>query len=121
MRADFFKLLSAQIVKEEPRRSIVRDERVQEAIAVVVGKRYAHPFAHVRRDSRFFGDIGERAISIVAVQGVVQRRINLRMAVPANAAFHVTIGILVDFPNAVVDHKQIQLAVVVVIEPACAD
>ena len=43
------------------------------------------------------------------------------MAVTANSLFHVTVGILIDLPNAVVDYKQIQLAVVVVVEPASAD
>ena len=42
------------------------------------------------------------------------------MAVAADSAFHVTKGILVDLPHAVVDHEQIQFPVIVVIEPAGA-
>ncbi len=43
------------------------------------------------------------------------------MAVSANTALHVTERILVDFPHAIVHDEQVQLSVVVVIEPACAD
>src|SRR5215831_3012519 len=43
------------------------------------------------------------------------------MTVAAHSALEGTIGILVHLPDAVIDHKKIKPAVVVVVEPASAD
>src|SRR5437660_12936409 len=72
------------------------------------------------RDSSFLGNVCKSAVAIVAVKRVVQGSVKSGMTIGAHPILERTIGILVDFPNAVIDHEKIEPSVVVVVEPAGA-
>src|SRR5215469_16069314 len=71
--------------------------------------------------SSFLRNIGEGPITIVSIERAVQRRVVLRMAVCADAILQQTVGVLIDFPNAIVHHEKVEQSVIVVIEPTCAN
>ncbi len=72
-------------------------------------------------DAGFMRDVSERAIAVVAIKGVVERQIEIGMAVCAQTFFERAVRILVDLPVTIVDHEEIEQPVVVVVEPASAD
>ena len=102
--AHFFEPFAADVVKQKIWRGVVGDESVEKSVAVVVAERNAHAFSR-RRNAGFPRNIGERAIAIIAVERVMQRRVVVRMAVGAHPVPDRAVGILVDLPYAIVHHK----------------
>src|SRR5207244_9913778 len=92
---------------------IVGDENVWITVSIEVSDGHAHSFAEVLGDSGFLGNIGERAVAVVAVERVRDRLVPLGIAVFALLARH-TNGILIHIPFHVVGNEKIQQAVVVV-------
>src|SRR5205823_13016622 len=71
----------AAIVKQIIGNGVVRNEHVHESVAVVIGERDAHAFAHVLPDTRTRADVLERAAVTVPVERVRESLIVFRMTV----------------------------------------
>ena len=109
-----------QIVKQKIRAFIIGDENVRITVSIKVSDGHTHSFAEVLGDSGFLGNIGERAVPVVAVERVRDRLVPLGIAVFALLARHAN-GIVIHIPFHVVGNEQIRQAVVVVIHPYCRD
>ena len=75
------------------------DEDVGVAVVVVVGDGAAHAELRAAGDAGLVGDVGERAVAVVLVERVLERRLRL-----------------VEVAGAAVDHEDVDPAVVVVVE-----
>jgi hypothetical protein len=118
---DLFEFLSADIVEEKVGHGVVGDKGIEKAIAIEVSEGDAHALAEEGVDAGLMRDVGEGSVAVVAIEGVMQRQVEVGMAVGAQALFESAVGILVDFPMAVVDDEKIEQPIVVVVEPARAD
>ena len=118
---NLFKLLSANVAEEEVGHGVVGYEGREKAAAVDIGEGHCHALAEESVDAGFVRDVSECAVAIIAIESVVQRQVKIGMAVGAQALFERAEGILVDLPMAVVDDKEIEQSIVVVVEPARSD
>jgi hypothetical protein len=118
---DLFEFLSPNVAEQEVGHSVVRDKRIEKAIAIKVGEAHGHALADKCIDAGLMRNVGKGAVAIIAVQGVVQRRILVGMAVATQSFFECAVRVLVDFPMAVVDDEEIEKAVIVVVEPTRTD
>src|ERR1700679_2920293 len=121
LHADLFESLPANIMEEEIAGGIVGHKNVEEAVAVKVGERDTHSLPHMLGDAGRFRNVGECPVAIIAIEGIVQGRVKLGMAVTAHIAIERAYWVLIYLPLAVVHDKEIEQAVVVVVEPAGAD
>ena len=118
---DLFELLSANIAEEKVGHGVVGDKGIEKSIAVEISKRDTHALAKEGIYAGFMRDISECAITVVAIESVVERLIEIGMTVGAQAFFERAIRVLVDLPMAVVNDKKVKQSIVVVVEPACAN
>jgi hypothetical protein len=77
---------------------VLRDEKVGEAVAVVIANRDTHPIASAW-NSRFLGHVGKCAITIVVIESVAKGRIGIQ-----------------EITLAAVDQIEVHPAVVVVVD-----
>jgi hypothetical protein len=105
-------------VEEHIRGVVVGHEDVHETVMIVIGEGDPHSLPANLADARRGRYVRERAVSVVVVKRVGQRRVVLGMAVGAQVRIGPAKGILVDFPFAIVRYEQVQAAVVIVVEPA---
>src|SRR5271156_4075730 len=118
LQAYLIEFLAPKIVEKKIPGGIVRNEYIHEAVVIVIRERNAHALAHFPGDPSLLRYIRESPIAIISIKRIVQRSIELGMAVPANLAIQVANGILIYFPLTVIDHEKIQQAVIVVVKPA---
>lgn len=107
-------------MKEKVAGGVVGHECVEKTVAIVICKGHAHSFARLGSDAGLLGDIGKCSVPVISIQSVVRWLVVLGMAIAAGPASDGAVGILVDLPFAVVDHEEIEQAIVVVVEPARA-
>jgi len=108
-------------VIEEVGHFVVGHENVHPAVVVVVGDSHTHPFSEGLVEAGLFRDVGESAVPVVSEQDVGQGFENVGGAVSAvSGLVHsaVVIAVLLERPLEVMGYKEIQLPVVVRIEPA---
>src|SRR5271156_2240321 len=110
LQANLFEFLSREIVEKKIPGGIVRNEYIHETIAIIIRKRNAHALAHFPSDPGLLRYISESPVAIISIKRVVQRSVELGMAVPANLAIQVANGILIYFPLTVIDHEEIEQA-----------
>jgi hypothetical protein len=108
------------IDEQEIAHRVVGHEHVHIPVAVEIRDGDAHPLAQFLAEAGRVGDIFEAAVAEVVIQAVRDIGIDLRMAI----VFLAVCG--ADFvglrgPDGVVGDDQIQLAVVVVVEPGGGD
>src|SRR5208337_1589945 len=115
--ADLLKPIASDVVEEKVGRGVVGHERIEETIAVVVGKRDAHALAEVISNAGFFRHVSKSPIAIVAIERVVQGSVLLGMTVAAHSALHGAVRVFVRLPLAVIHDEQVKQPVVVVVEP----
>src|SRR5690349_24215604 len=68
-------------MEERVRHVVVSDENVNEAVPIVVVETHAHAFAEFLGDSGLVGNVGESAVTVVAIQRGRERFVKLRVAV----------------------------------------
>ena len=117
---NLFELLSANVVEEEVGHGVVCNESVEKTVAVDVGEGDGHAFSKKGINTGFVRHVRKSAVAVVAIESVVERRVLVGMTVAAHTFFERAIGVLVHFPMAVVDDKEIEETIVVVVEPARA-
>ena len=99
---------------------IVGDKNISETVAVVIGKTHSQAFAVRIRYTGFGRDIGESAVAVIVIEDVCHTVVIVGMAVGAKAGFlFSTIAIALECPVHVPRNKQVELAIVVVIEKSC--
>jgi hypothetical protein len=118
---NLFELLSANVAEEEIGHGVVSDEGIEKSVAVDIGEAHSHAFAEKGVDPGLVRDIRERSVAIIPMKRIVQRRVQVGMAVGTKPLFERAVGVFVDLPMAVVDYKEIEQPVVVVVEPTRAD
>jgi hypothetical protein len=118
---DLFEFFSADIAEEKVGHGVVGDKGIEKAVAIEVSEGNAHAFAEKGVDAGFMRDVGERSVAVIAIEAVMQRQVEVGMAVGSQALFESAVRIFVDFPMAVVHDEQVEQPVVVVVEPARAD
>ena len=104
-------------MKQEVAEGIVRHEDIDEAVVIVIRERDPHPFSHMFEYAGRFGNIRKRSIAIVVKQQVGQPHVAVGRAIGREAVGR-TGRLLAHGPLQVIDHNQIQPAIVVVIEPS---
>jgi len=100
---------------------VVGDEDIHPAVEIVIGDAGAHAFAEMGADAGFGGDIPEGSVAVVQEELVRGGLVELGMAVIelAGRGFAGRLG--VDVPGEVVDHEEVEEAVVVDIHPGSGD
>ena len=97
---------------------VVGNENIHEAVSIVVIETHAHALAEFFGDAGRAGNVGKSAVTVVFVERGREWFVKLRVTIGPQTSPAQTHGVLVDFPLAVVRNEQIQLAVVVVVDPA---
>src|SRR5580698_9242845 len=125
-------MLSSAVDEEEIGHRIVSDEEIHVSVIVDVGGDYAQPLAAKRTDPSLLADVGEMPSSVIAIQVAL-----LGLEYPGRAVVGTSIcGISnvsraaairirrpADFQAGIVEvlcNIQVQLAIIVVVEPNCA-
>ena len=109
----------AVVAEQEVGHRVVGHEHVETCIVIEVGKGDAHTFPDMRQQARVGRDILERPIAAVPIEAVRQALEDSRMAVdPDPASLVAAEGIRGGCPLHVVHHEKVEMAVVVVVEPA---
>src|SRR5437879_7191941 len=118
-QSNLLEFLAAKIMKEEVGMIVIGHKYVYESITIVVGDGDSHAFPEVLGDSSFYGNIGEGAVAVVAVQSIREIRIIVGMAICTQLGSRAAVWVLINLPLAVIRHEQVQQAVIVVIDPGC--
>ena len=66
--AHLLKFLPAKVVEEKSGSGVVGHKRIEESVAIVVGKRDAHALAEVRSNAGFLRNVGEGTVGVVVVK-----------------------------------------------------
>src|SRR5262249_21234237 len=96
---------------------VVCDKQVHPSVAVVINQRHSERLRCGIVQSRPLGHVLERAVSFVVVQRRAVTLIRFRRAIGLVLAVQSAMEVLVDGPFDVVADKQVQLSILVVIEP----
>src|SRR5215469_4581985 len=118
---DLFELAVAAVGVEEILHRVVGDEEVHEAVVVDVGGDHAKAFAERAGNARALLRRCERAIAVIVIEEAGGGLKEARNAVVLLAELVVAAGVAL--AGAVVDEtadEEIELAVVIVVEPDCA-
>ena len=107
------------VAVQEVRRPVVGDEDVHPPVPVVVGDGDTHPLPEVPIEAGRGGDVGERAVAVVAQERVRQGLEDVRVAVdavPLLSPAAPVVRVLGEGPLEVVRDEEVQPAVVVEIQ-----
>jgi len=96
---------------------VVGDEEIDPAVVVEVEERDAQRFTGGIGETRFFGDVLKNSVALVVVEAGALAFIGLRRAIGFVFVVERTVLIFLDGPFDVVGDEQVELAVVVVVEP----
>ena len=99
---------------------IVGDEHIHEPVVIVIGEYNAHSLSVEFVDAHLGGHVGKGAVTVVAIERVGERLVVLGMTVGAHPGRSAD-GVLVYFPLAVIGDEEVQIAIVVEIEPSGRD
>ena len=116
---DLIKRPVTAIVEKKIRLSVVGHKDVCEVIVIVVRKRHAHATPHKFADAGLLRDILKGPVAAVMVERVGQPLEITRMDVGAQMAAGVSaVAVVIKRELCVVDHKEVEKTLIVVIEPA---
>ena len=106
-------------MEQEVRQIVVGDKDVREAVVIIVGKSHTHATPDVARNASFGRDVLKGPIAAIPVECVGQSFEILRVGVNTQIAVALTaVAVKIGSPVSVIDHEQVQPAVVIVVEPA---
>ena len=106
-------------MEQEVGQIVIRDKNVRESIVIIIGKSDAHAAPDVVFNAGFRRDVLEGPIAAVPVECVGQSFEILGVAVNTQIAVALTaVAVKTGSPMSVIDHEQVQPAVVIVVEPA---
>src|SRR5438132_11067361 len=97
---------------------VVGDKDSVEAVVIIVSKSHTHATPDVARNASFGRDVLKGPIAAIPVECVGQSFEILGVAIDTKIAVALTaIAVKVGSPVRVIDHEQIQPAVIVVVKP----